>query len=91
MQENQRQRAKLTKLYKLELEPIVIQHILSGNHVTGEYDSLPLEQLLVLDEMAQKLPGLRFVLRKQRGDKYLLTVLQTEHLDKTREEIKGEP
>ena len=57
------------------------------------YSELPLEELLVIDELSRSLyPGLRFNLRKQRGPGgYILTMLPTKHLTKSRDEVKGEP
>jgi hypothetical protein len=81
---------KLIKFDILTLDPRMLEAIQSGSNVTGIYSEFPLEDLLFLDEMTKELPGLRFVLRKQR-DKYLLTVLQTKHLDQTREDVRGEP
>lgn len=83
-------RGRLTKLEILELAPEMLKAIQDGSNVTGIYRELPLEDILVLDQMSSEHPGLRWVLRRQR-DRYLLTVLQTKHLDGTREEIKGQP
>lgn len=50
--------------------------------------NLPIEELLVLDEISIRYPGLMFNLRKQRQG-YLLTILPSKHL--TEPEVKGEP
>lgn len=82
--------AMLLRIDKLELHPLLLKHILEGSNVTGIFDDLPLEQLLVLDTVSDEMPGLRWILRKQRG-RYLLTVLSTKHVDKSRKEVKGQP
>ena len=91
MSSGNRKRPKLVKLEILSLHPKLLEAIQSGSNVTGIYRELPLEDILVLDQMSTEHPGLRWVLRRQRRDRYLLTVLQTKHIDGTREEIKGQP
>lgn len=55
------------------------------------YKELPVEELMVLDEMAKLYPGLRFNLRKQRGNRYLLTILPSKDIDKDETEVRGGP
>lgn len=63
-----------------------------GIPLSFRYVELPLEELLTIDELSKSLyPGLRFNLRKQRGEQYILTMLPTKHLTKERDEVKGEP
>lgn len=85
-----RKKPRLLKLEILELHPKLLDAIQNGSNVTGYYQDLPVEDLLLLDQMSSQYPGLRWVLRKQR-QQYLLTVLQTKQLEKTREQVKGEP
>jgi len=60
-----------------------------GIPLSFTYTELPLEELMVCDEMSQVYPGLRWNLRKQRGSRYLLTILPSKHVED--EEVKGEP
>lgn len=62
-----------------------------GRPLSFRYGELPLEELLILDELSNEYPGLRFNLRKQRGrgTGYLLTILPGKDME--REEVKGEP
>jgi hypothetical protein len=60
-----------------------------GIPLSFTFNELPTEELMVCDEMGKKYPGLRFNLRKQRGSRYLLTILPSKHLDE--EKVKGEP
>lgn len=56
--------------------------------MTMPFVSLPLEELLVLEEESIRYPGLMFNLRKQRQG-YLLTIVPSKHL--TELEVAGEP
>ena len=84
-----KRKARLLHLEVLELHPRLLKAIQEGNNVSAVYNELPLEELLVLDSMLDKYPGLRWVLRKQRDNHYVLTVLRGHHLEKP--EVKGEP
>jgi hypothetical protein len=84
----ERQKPILLKLEELSLHPLLLDAIQKGTNVTGIYDELPLEELLALDDLRHEYPGLRWILRKQRG-RYLLTVLKGRKLDL--EHVKGEP
>ena len=84
-------KAYLLKLEKFDLHPWLKRALAEGTNVTAIYDGLPLEELLMLDDLSNnELPGLRWVLRRQRG-RYLLTILHPKHLEMTRDELKGEP
>lgn len=61
-----------------------------GIPLSFTYNELPFEELLILDELGGKYPGLRFNLRKQRG-RYLLTILPSKYPEKGQDEVKGEP
>ena len=74
------------RLYDLEWWKITIDR---GIPLTFPYDELPIEELMVCDEMSRVYPGLRFNLRKQRGRHYILTILPSKHIEF--EEVKGEP
>jgi len=86
--EIEREKPILLKLEILDLDPRLLKAIQSGNNVSAVYDDIPIEELLVLDSVAEQYPGLRWVLRKQRG-RYILTVLSGHHL--TKPKVKGEP
>jgi len=60
-----------------------------GVPLTFPYQELPVEELMVCDEMSRQYPGLRFNLRLQRGRRYLLTILPSKHLEDGK--VKGEP
>jgi len=78
------------RLYK----PEWFDYIDRGIPITFRYVELPVEELMILDEMSRgDYPGLRFNLRKQRGrgQSYLLTILPSRHLERDRTEVKGEP
>ena len=60
-----------------------------GIPLSFTYTELPTEELMVCDEMSKIYPGLRFNLRKQRGRRYLLTILPSKHLED--DQAKGEP
>ena len=60
-----------------------------GIPLSFTYTELPTEELMVCDEMSKTYPGLRFNLRKQRGRRYLLTILPSKHLED--DQAKGEP
>lgn len=74
----------MKRLYKAEWA-----EILKDAPVTWRFSELPVEELLVLEDMATTYPGLMFNLRKQRGKVYLLTVMRIRHPEE--EEVKGEP
>ena len=63
--------------------------IAKGEPVSFTYSELPVEEMLILDDLALSYPGLRFFLRKQRGRRYLLTVLPVHN--PTQERVSGEP
>ena len=65
------------------------QTIDKGIPLSFRFEDLPVEELLILDEFSREYPGLRFNLRKQRGQRFLLTILPSRHL--TDNEAKGEP
>jgi len=69
--------------------PDWFEHIDKGIPVSFTYTELPVEELLILNELSEQYPGLRFNLRKQRGRRYLLTLLPTRHINE--EKAKGEP
>lgn len=68
--------------------PEWFEHINKGQPITFTYGEIPIEELLILDTMTQQFPGLMFNLRKQRGARYLLTIMPLRHVDK--EVVKGE-
>lgn len=70
-------------------DPDWFRCVVEGRNMTLRYTQLPVEEILVLDEMAAQYPGLRFNLRKQRANRYLLTILSVRH--PSSEEAKGEP
>lgn len=86
--EIEREKPILLKLEILDLDPRLLKAIQEGHNVSAYYDDLPLEELLVLDTMTGKYPGLRWVLRRQRN-RYILTILRGHHLEKP--QVKGEP
>ena len=65
------------------------QTIEKGIPLSFRLEELPLEELLVLDELSGQYPGLRFNLRKQRGAHYILTILPSKHIEE--DTVKGEP
>ena len=80
--------AILLRLEKFDLHPWLQKAIEERANVTAQFDSLPLEEMIVLDNLSEgDYPGLRWFLRKQRG-RYLLSLLYPRHLDKRR--VKGE-
>jgi len=56
-------------------DPEWLKYIRRHQNVTFRYTEFPLEELLVLNELSGQYPGLRWNLRKQRGDIFLLTIL----------------
>lgn len=72
-----------------ELTDKLLEIVARSGEAVGQYNFLPLDTIIALDEESQFVPGLRWVLRKQRGNKYELRVLRSKHLEKW--EVKGEP
>jgi hypothetical protein len=83
--------AMLLKMEQFNLHPWIKRALQERTNVTAIYDSLPLEEMIMLDTLSDgELPGLRWVLRRQRG-RYLLTLMHPKHLDKGAGEVQGEP
>lgn len=61
-----------------------------GIPLSFTYTEIPVEELMACDEMSRTYPGLRFNLRKQRGRRYLLTILPSRHMMEDENEVKGE-
>jgi len=74
------------RLYDPEWWQVTIDR---GIPLTFPYEELPIEELMVCDEMSKVYPGLRFNLRKQRGRRYLLTILPSKNIEL--EGVRGEP
>lgn len=74
--------AILLKMEQFYLHPWLERALREKTNVTAIYDSLPLEELVMLDTVSDsEFPGLRWLLRRQRG-RYLLTLMHPRHLDK---------
>ena len=69
----------------------MIEIVSRSGEAVGRYNFLPLDTILILDELGEYFPGLRWVLRKQRGFRYELRVLRSKHLEEDETEVKGEP
>ena len=83
--------AILLRLNKFNLHPWIRRALDEETNVTAIYNDLPLEEMVILDALSEsKYPGLRWVLRRQRGQ-YMLTLLFPTHLSKGKGQIKGEP
>jgi len=83
--------AILLKMVQFNLHPWLQKALELRTNVTAIYDSLPLEELVMLDTLTDsEFPGLRWVLRRQRG-RYLLTIMHPKHLNKGPGEVRGEP
>lgn len=63
-----------------------------GIPLSFRYDELPTEELLVMEELSRSIyPGLRFNLRKQRGNRFVLTILPTKDPLLGVDKVKGQP
>ncbi len=83
------ERAFLIKVEKFDLSPWLRKALDESANVTAVYDGLPLEELLMLDNLSDTTyPGLRWNLRRQRG-RYLLTLLHPHNI--MGNHVKGEP
>lgn len=76
---------------ELELTDKLLGIVARRGQAIGRYNFLPLDTIVALDELSEHYPGLRWVLRKKRGDRYELHVLKSRHLELWEEEVKGEP
>lgn len=74
------------RFYKLEWWEITIDKNIP---LSFTYAELPVEELMACDEISKQHPGLRFNLRKQRGARYLLTILPSRDIDEP--VVKGQP
>ena len=82
--------AILLKMEKFYLHPWLERALREKVNVTAIYDSLPLEELVMLDTLSDNdFPGLRWLLRRERG-RYLLTLLYPRHSDKSAVKVRGE-
>ena len=73
----------------LELTDLLLTTVAQKGQALGRYNFIPLDTIIALDELSEHYPGLRWTLRKQRGDRYELKVLQSKHLEIW--EAKGAP
>lgn len=72
-----------------ELTDKLLDTVAVHGQAMGKYSFLPLDTIVALDELGEEFPGLRWMLRKQRGHSYELRVFQSKHLEAW--EVKGEP
>lgn len=81
--------AILLRLNKFNLHPWLRTALEERTNVTAMYDSLPLEEMVMLDALSEgEYPGLRWLLRRQRGQ-YRLTLLFPTHVNKGRNQVTG--
>lgn len=74
---------------EMELTDKLLELVATVGQAVGKYTFLPLDTIVALDELTEYYPGLRWVLRKKRGNRYELKVLRSKHLEDW--EAKGEP
>ncbi len=73
----------------IRLTNLLLDAVARRGQAVGRFNFLPLDTLVALDELSEHYPGLRWVLRKQRGDRYELRVISSKHLEMW--SVKGEP
>ena len=69
-----------------------MHHLMLGTEdrsAVAKIDFLPFTTIETLEEISSEFPGLRWVLRKQRGHNYELRVIRSKHLEEW--EVRGEP
>ena len=72
-------------------DPSWFEPLSQGKVVSFRTEEYPDEEMDYLKMMGEIYPGLMFNLRKMRGKCYILTISPWRHLDREREEVKGEP
>lgn len=72
-----------------ELTDKFLEIVAKSGQATAKYNFLPWDTIMALEELAPYYPGLRWILRKQRGDRYELRVFSSKHLEEW--VVKGEP